>query len=276
MFISTHPAVATVAVHASVDAITSGAFLNGEDTSDPAASNYQVFYNSSNHPSAVASILNFAANNVNFRPKDDGVITDKDKYAQFLSKISTFPGFSLASSFQESLGLNGDEGQFKEKIEEKYHSSNVGTDVVADAFQKQIPSSLGDTSRKDWIFSLIVITSDQGQGVKVDASSISLTLSQGANGVVKIDAQDATLQQYTFSVLTAVLQVNARRFAEAIPTLSVDKFVDELTTSYSEDTEGLEAWLEGAIDATCQDSSVSTDPFRRQHLYRFSQLRMNY
>ena len=68
---------------------------------------------------------------------------------------------------------------------------------------------------------------------------------------MKIDDQDATLRQNMYTVSPGVLIINAGTFAKAIQTVSVDEFVDQLTTSYPEDLKELEAWLEGTIDATC-------------------------
>ncbi|KAG0359438.1 hypothetical protein BC939DRAFT_502063 [Gamsiella multidivaricata] len=216
-------------IHANVGAIASGGLFAGEDTSDPNASGVEVFQDSKNHPAAVASIILFAANRAGFKPKQDGVIADQNIYNNFVTRISTFPGFTLQTSSEVGLQLSRGKDSLKESIAAGVDAGVGESGDVADAFMKELPSTLGDKSEEGWLLTLTVIQV-RNESVYVGIYSLSLILSQNKDGGVEIGSQTIHLRQTGYRLITTFLTAQAKALVRNINTVQVATFIDELTT----------------------------------------------
>lgn len=248
-------------VQARIDSVSAGTIFSGVDNSDPWDTESAVFKLPKNHAKAVASILHHAAKDADFRPKDQGLEASSKAYGQFVSKVIGFHGFKTHKS-EERLDLSGDIEQFKQQIADKYRSSSGKAGIVAYVYGNQIPDTLEEQSQQ-WLLTLIALRGEEDNSVTFDLSSIPVKLSKRRDDV-RLDKQTTVLRQLTFRVDGEYLEDHARKLADDIKIITVDDFLEELSTPYQGDDDDLMAWLKG-----------SNKPIR-QSLYPLSQLRLRH
>ncbi|KAF9364277.1 hypothetical protein BGX34_002039 [Mortierella sp. NVP85] len=253
--------VATLVVQARVDVVSAGTVFSGVDNSNPDTRGTEVFKNPENHVKAVASILYHSAKVSKFLPKEQGLEASTKDYGRFVGRAFSFDGFHSVHKGHEKLELTGDIDQFKQQIAEKYKSSSGKAIIPAYVYGNQIPDSLSEESEQ-WLLTLAALHGGDDDTVTFDLSSVSVKLSD-RDGDVHLDKQTTHLRQFTFKVDRKYLEKHAHHLAERIEIISVDDFLEELSTPYQGDDD-LTAWLGGL-----------TTP-RRQDLYPLSQLRLRH
>ncbi|KAI1296367.1 hypothetical protein EDD11_007413 [Mortierella claussenii] len=264
-------------------AIVSGARFVGVDTTAKGADAVEIFRNPENHASAVGSVLVYAAKSVDYNPRDErGNIDEKntETFGPFERKVSTFPGFATKSQNQVSLSLSGDNKQFQDVINE-YYETDASGNKPGEAFAALLPKKLDNV--KQWLLTLLTIRKPKdSDSVEFELASMELTLSSKNDGKVVIDKQQAKLTQSAFVAIQPVFIHNAERFANFVAVHSVSDVLDRLSSNEGSQKEALQAWFEGLESDDEEDMKSDNEDKEtchhtgRQHLYRFSQLRMGW
>ncbi|KAF9979042.1 hypothetical protein BGZ73_007144 [Actinomortierella ambigua] len=113
----------TVAI-AQRSALYGGTYL-GVELPDPKATPLEVYENPKNHVAAAASILIYAASEVEFTPSSSTPGELVKNLDEFESKASTFPGFGTADLHTSVLPLrNGGQENLEDVLEESIPSSD--------------------------------------------------------------------------------------------------------------------------------------------------------
>ncbi|KAF9983079.1 hypothetical protein BGZ65_002215 [Modicella reniformis] len=235
------------------DALVSGTRLIGIDTTIPGQSGVDIFRHTQNHASAVASILLFAANRANFRPHQNGVITDSAVFGEFINQSTRFPAVRPQIEYGNELELNGDRHQLKEEIERTYHANVNHPQEIANALEGLIPSRLSAGVKSQvWVLSHITLLSEPHQEVAFELAYLVLKLvaADDNGGAVKVVPQSAHFSANAYRIDSDILIKNAVQFARQIPTFDVPTFLKELSTTrltkkVNGNVERLEAWLDG-------------------------------
>ncbi|KAF9538828.1 hypothetical protein EC957_006176 [Mortierella hygrophila] len=207
------------------NSVASGAIFVGKDTSDSSASPIDVYSNPSNHATAAASVLVFAAKSVNFHPSSQEPKALGQNLEQFQTKVTSFPGFVLQDIQDYFLGLDGSLTQFEKTIGEQLDDPNI-----ARALRGLVPDNVEDQSSTDWVLSLIVLSKPAGTNtVNVKLVQVSLIISSDGN-TATIPEQSARLVVSDLQVAERVFVLNAETFADRIPTTSVSDFINFFTS----------------------------------------------
>jgi len=269
------------------DALVSGARFTGEDTSQPHCHGVEVYRDQRNHPSAVASILLFSAEEVEFRPREKGVIRDRNVYDRYMRQILNFPGFRSQKEDTEDLDLGKSGGrevdrrELRKRIAEKYRSDDNRSEDMARSIVKMIPHELSDDNEdieggrgknnQKWMLNHMVIHNERGgrRQLTIEIAAVELKLSRQENSdEVMIEPQTARMHMRMFEVDRHFLVENAQWLAKRIPTVTMNKFLEELSTNgrsrddedndEAGDEEALEAWVQGSslteVNPSCSTS----------------------
>lgn len=236
------------------DALVSSTHLVGIDSTLSGQSGVDVFRNARNHPSAVASILLQAAHRSGFRPRQKGVITKSHIFGDFIHESTRFPAVKPQIEYDSELELSGDRHQLKEVIEGAYHPKVNQPKAVASALEGLIPTRLlPGHSRQVWVLSHITLQSESHRDIAFELAYIELTLTRDhKTGAVKIEPQRAHFSANAYRIDSDMLIQNADRFAQQIPTVTVSRFLKELSTTGEADHDNDEP-LDGCLDEENKD-----------------------
>ena len=242
-----------------IDAIVSGACMNGQDTTSRDSHGEEIFRDPRNHPSAVASLLRYSADRADFRPREKGVITDPKVYEHFMKDVCNFPGFQVHHQQNQRLELQGDREQFKREIAKKYKSDRVDPWAMARAFEHLIPQEL-DEDNQEWLLNYVVLNTQDREGhqgnIEVEIASVMLQLTKGSNDETKIKRQTAEMTMNAFNVKRQYLVEHASSLAQRVRTMRARKALKELSSTgqlgggdedEEEDNLDLEAWFQGLL-----------------------------
>ncbi|KAK3822993.1 MAG: hypothetical protein J3Q66DRAFT_330558 [Benniella sp.] len=255
--------VATWLVHGSIHAVTSRSLYSGEDTTDPAAQETEIFRDPKNHPTAVASIIYHLALQADFHPRVQGVQATSEAYGQFLRSLRHFPEVFYSEETSE-LNLGGSYEQFRELIVAKYNSGKSKAVDAATAFVDQIPTALGEEDHEHWLLTLAAITRKDDGYITADLSFVPIKLTRDDYGTVSIDRQITYIQQQTFHIASSFLVNNAYRLGRRVPVIHIDAFRRAFTTKSAEN------------NAPETESWSCTKRTPRQNLYSLPQLRLRH
>lgn len=171
------------------------------------------------------------------------------------------------------MALTGDFGQFEEEIAANYLPISGKANVAASAFVEQIPRYEKEALSGTWTLVLITVHGGEDNKITLDFSSVNVGLTIDSDDVVVIDRQNTRLYQTVFQASTLDFVTEAQRFAEEYPKFDVVDLVDDLSTP---DSENLNQLLDASGHACETMPQPSKYAHRRQTLYRWSQLRMDY
>ncbi|KAG0205759.1 hypothetical protein BGX33_007759 [Mortierella sp. NVP41] len=205
---------AVVMARASPNAIVSGALFVGEDTTNPDASNTNIYKNPENHAAAAASVLEYSAVNTNYRPSEQA----------FQQKATSFPGFIPTIQSGSDVFLNHSLIGLEKAVQDAYPSTDAA--LIARGLRDLFPGSVEDQSLKEWILSLLVIRKPEGSDtVTIKFVQLALTIEFDKTHTAHIPEQDARLSNYELQVNPSVFALNADRFAEIIKVTKVPDFL---------------------------------------------------
>ncbi|KAG0254924.1 hypothetical protein DFQ27_006574 [Actinomortierella ambigua] len=213
----------------STSAVASGAIFVGKDTTNPDVSPVEIFRNSKNHAAAVASIVVFAANSVQFTPSTTPAKSLLGPFFDFLGRISSFPGFILEIDRQGTLGLTGSLTQLEEQVG-RLPTENAA--LLARGIRDLVPRSIPDKTLDKWTLSMLAINKPDGSDlVEIQHVYITLTIKtdDGYNAI--IPEQRAKINFSVYRVMQAVLIANAENLSEKIPIYLVPDAIHFLTSS---------------------------------------------
>ncbi|KAF9088127.1 hypothetical protein BGX23_007603, partial [Mortierella sp. AD031] len=206
---------AVVMARASPNAIVSGALFVGEDTTNPDASNTNIYKNPENHAAAAASVLEYSAVNTNYRPSEQGHSSLLSTFEAFQQKATSFPGFIPTIQSGSDVFLNHSLIGLEKAVQDAYPSTDAA--LIARGLRDLFPGSVEDQSLKEWILSLLVIRKPEGSDtVTIKFVQLALTIEFDKTHTAHIPEQDARLSNYELQVNPSVFALNADRFAEVI------------------------------------------------------------
>ncbi|KAG0330409.1 hypothetical protein BG000_011720 [Podila horticola] len=215
---------AVVMARGNPDAVVSGGLFVGEDTTNPDASAVDIYKYPENYASAVASILQYSAVTTDYRPSQPDA-TAKSGYSGFQRKASTFPGFILTANSEGDIPLDGSLIQLEEAVREEYPSTD--SILIARSLRDLFPGYVEDSSLKEWVLSLVVIRKPfYSDTVTFKLVQLELTIATDKAHSTYIPEQTARLSSSEFQVNAAVLTNKADQFAEIIPRVDVQGFIN--------------------------------------------------
>lgn len=210
------------------DALLSRAHFVGKDTSDPRMTGRQVFTDSNNHPTAVASILVFIASNLGFKPQD-GAITDPQIFAQFENRLSKTSALQRVKSDSYILALTGDPTQLACEVSKKV--DRVNAYKVAESFRRMVLASVKGVWWRDFLLTQVVLhKAADSDNITVEVASLGLTLSQNSDGRAVINRQTAVLSQKLFKVNAEDLITKDQHWEDAVIIFNVGDYLLKLTS----------------------------------------------
>ncbi|KAF9296634.1 hypothetical protein BGZ88_012278 [Linnemannia elongata] len=203
------------------NAVVSGAIFVGEDTTDYTNDKVDIFRNPENHAAAAASILVYSAANADFSPATQEPKALGQTLDAFIQKASTFPGFVLEYSKEESLALNGSLIQFEELIRKQLEDP-----LIARSLRDLIPGYIQDQSVTEWILSLVVANKpENSDAVSLQFARVSLTIHSDKTQTAYIPEQNARITFAGYKTNTGFLSSYADRLAQSIKIVSVPSFL---------------------------------------------------
>ncbi|KAF9182192.1 hypothetical protein BGZ51_004877 [Haplosporangium sp. Z 767] len=220
------------AVHV-YEALFARAFFFGKDTSDPSATNLDIFQQPKNHPTAIASILLNAAFAASFEPKD-GVITDPEAFSEFEARVSRISALQLGQIQKKTVSLTGDYHQLACEISKKYDSQHA--DTVATAFRGLIPRFVAENPWRNLLLVVMLIDRDDAtEHITVEMVSITVTITKNFGGRSIISRQQAALTQKTFHVDATDLVYNAEKWEKSVYIHDVGHFLERMSSAKNPD-----------------------------------------
>ncbi|GJJ79147.1 hypothetical protein EMPS_11506 [Entomortierella parvispora] len=213
------------------NAVASGAFFVGEDTTESSVTARSMFEKPENHITAVSSVLAFAAKSVNFQPASKPAKSLVTTLDAFVERVSTFPGFITSNWVDTSIKLNGSFTQLEKMIREADdHITHLP--LIARNIRDLVPGYIQDKSLKKWILSLVVLDNPEDSGnPKFKLVRVVLDLSTDKDHTVFIPEQTAKLVIVDFHANGASLIANAATLSTMIPTIVSPRDAVDLFTS---------------------------------------------
>lgn len=212
------------------DKIISGVFLIGKNTSDPSASNIDVFKDPNNHVDATSSILAFSADQTNFHPGSQSPESSASSFDEYTQKVSEFPGFTLKSNDVSSITIDGTFSQVKEIISNSYPPK----DKAEGAIQRQLSGFLvhSHSDEKNYMFTHTSINNSEGD-VSFRILTIPLTISHDDTERAIIGSQMTSLSITEFNVVSGTLVASAETLSKSISKTQLADFTTDITTPYN-------------------------------------------
>ncbi|KAF9973382.1 hypothetical protein BGZ73_003365 [Actinomortierella ambigua] len=184
------------------------------------ASGASLFRDPKNHPDAVGTILTHAATLANFFPAK-GLEDQTDKFSQYITKVSSFPGFML--TFNEQTGqkqTHVDVDLMIDEIKQAYEGV-IGADVnkVVTSIKSMANSIINKSSNKAdrSLFTQMSIMSPQGDSaLYVTIFYTTLHMEMNQQHKKTYSSQSYYINRSVFKVLTNSLISNADKLAELL------------------------------------------------------------
>ncbi|GJJ71074.1 hypothetical protein EMPS_03424 [Entomortierella parvispora] len=212
---------AVVLARTNIQAVVSDAIFVGENTVDDSASPLEIFSDSKNHAEVVSSVLVFSADRANFQPASQPAKSLALNLREFIEKASTFPGFIMERSEQESLPLNGSLTQF-EKVVREAGIAQPHQALVARSLRDMIPGYIVNEDVDEWKLSLIVIDKPKGADVAyVNFVRVDVSIDADKTGTTFIPEQAAGVSSVVIRTNLSYLVEYAEKLSSLIPITNV-------------------------------------------------------
>lgn len=225
--IPSQPVRMAALVESKIAATNKGIFL-GQDTSDPNADGADIYTNSANLPTAIASILNHVQNRANFHPLSSSPEVLAQAFDRYVNELDAVPFFSLHSSVNTKHSFySSDYNILIDQLVDLYRGATE-KDLVAikDATVSMGKSVFGQKEAEDWknLFSQSVINYSVSSAATVLVYYTSLHMFHGTDGKSEISRQDYEVRQAEYVVLPDMIKTYAKKLA-ALDKRKVDDWV---------------------------------------------------
>lgn len=218
--------------------LSSKAIFTGINKYNATASPADIFRYTSNHPTAVASILDKLSKESGFQPKKNGLYKTDNQFNAFKEDVKKFKYINYLGNHTIRLRLWGNAEELKKEIVGRYSPiKRLGWDlpsksvIVASALVDQIPATADKALAGNWTVALVALHGHDDNRIRVDLTQVDFQLYVHTDGKAYITGDDAFLREDSYDVLYGGLIANAQAFATAYPKVTVNTLLDNLTTA---------------------------------------------
>lgn len=209
-------------------------FFQGENTSDPSASAEQVFSDAKNSVDAVSSILAFCSAQTGFHPSSQSISDAAKTYNAYITKVSTFPGFTSVSTRKTPKQADENIDRFVRQLLSVYdHAVDEAKAISSMAKMANTVKSQSNLDESNTLFNQM----------SVDGSSDSAILTVG-NVVLKMKKnilgqktyvadQDTEITAVSFRTNNTYLKAHASALASRIPKETMDNWLRDNSSATS-------------------------------------------
>lgn len=209
-----------------------GTFL-GEDTSDPAAQGIQIYSETKNLPTAIASILNHSQDRANFHPASTPPEQLVAAFQTYVNEIDKNPFLHLLESSTDKQSFySKDYNLLIDQIVNLYKGiSSQDLNELKDAITDMAKSVFGQERSEQWknIFSQSTIDMSDLENPKFMVYYTSLHMVHNKNGKSDVSEQDYEVHRTSYIVLPDLIQAHADTLAK-LDKKSVDDWLDSSTS----------------------------------------------
>ncbi|KAG0242800.1 hypothetical protein BGW41_003476 [Actinomortierella wolfii] len=197
------------------------------------ATGVDLFRDPKNHPDAVGTILTHAATLTNFFPAK-GLEDQSKQFGDYITKVSTFPGFLLTYNEQTSqMQTEVNVDLMIDQIKSAYDGV-MGADVgkVIDSVKSMANSILNHSSKTadKALFTQMTISKEDDNYLYVSIFYTTLHMEYDKSGKKTYSSQKYYINRSLFRVLTATLTTNAEKLYELLGNGSFDDWAKGATS----------------------------------------------
>jgi hypothetical protein len=215
---------------------TAGASVFGDDNSDHQAKGRDIYTETKNLPTAVASIMNHAQNRANFHPAASPPEILYESFQQYINEIDKTPFFHLTKhdSVRQSFASK-DYNRLIGEIVSMYDSvSTEDKDKIKESIIEMGKSVFGQEKSEQFrnLFSQSSISFENPNQPKVLIYYTKLHMKH-VSGKAELNDQDYSVSRAEYVVLAELVHVNADSLV-ALDTRTIDEWVKESTSKKNE------------------------------------------
>ncbi|KAI8373018.1 uncharacterized protein BYT42DRAFT_578935 [Radiomyces spectabilis] len=222
-----------VATSEAAEYAVSGALFIGEDPSDPDANGSEIFEYPENHPVAVSSIIQHASNRAKFDPSSQSLKEAATGLEEFITTITTFPAFTVASDYKDLIRHNGDIQAFLEEVNRYYlRSHEKERKEATNKIMSGLLSHEHSGAHSYTISHLTIENLGTEDDLFLRVLSINQNVDHDDNGMIMLTQDNAELTITKFKVDRKFLESNADNLATFISRADIEDVVKKLTTPH--------------------------------------------
>lgn len=215
-----------------VSATARGTFL-GQDTSDPDAKGVAIYSDTTNLPTAIASILNHSQTRAKFHPASTKPEDLAAAFAAYVTEIDGNPFFHLETNENDRQVFNSkDYNLLIDQVVNLYKGvSSEDLNQIKDAITDMAKSVFGQERSEQWknIFSQSTIDMSDLQNPKFYLYYTSLHMLHQKSGKSDVSEQDYEVRTTTYLILPDLIKVHAQSLAD-LDKKSVDEWLSGSTS----------------------------------------------
>ncbi|KAF9356652.1 hypothetical protein BGX34_009811 [Mortierella sp. NVP85] len=218
--------------------LSSKAIFTGVNNYNATASPVDIFRQTNNHATAVASILEKFSKESGFQPKKNGLYKTDDQFNAFKEDVKKFKYINYLGSHTIRFRMVGSAEELRKEIVGRYSPiKRLGWNlpsksvVVASALADQIPATADKALAGNWTLALVALHGHDDNRIRVDITQVDLQLVVDKEGKTSITGYEAFLREDSYDVLYGGLIADAQAFSTAYPKVTVNTLLDNLTTA---------------------------------------------
>ncbi|TJY34091.1 hypothetical protein [Pontimicrobium aquaticum] len=204
----------------------------GTDTSDPKSDGEQIYSESQNLPTALASILNHVQNSANYHPTTQNPTQLAASYSLLLQQIAQFPVFApiQTKKYNKSFSSKNYNVLLDQVVSifDELSTSDLNLLKTSLANMGKSVFSSGGIATSTYVFSMFTLNMNNSSAPYLLIYDASFYMKH-KDGKDEINKQSYVIVKNVFPILPDVIKANAKELA-AIDKKNVDEWIKESTS----------------------------------------------